>query len=45
MSLNKKDLKIESSPMSTLLGLGKNTKYSKTSRNSAQKKYRGQGKG
>jgi|APGre2960657423_1045063.scaffolds.fasta_scaffold00241_7 hypothetical protein len=45
MALNKKDQKIDSSPKSTLQGQGKNTKYSKTSRNSARKKYRGQGKG
>ena len=36
--------KIESRPKNTLQGLGKNTKYSATSRNSAKKKYRGQGK-
>ncbi len=35
MALNKKDQKIDSSPKSTLQGQGKNTKYSKTSRNSA----------
>ncbi len=45
MALNKKDQKNDSSPKSTLQGQGKNTKYSKTSRNSARKKYRGQGKG
>jgi hypothetical protein len=44
MALNKKDQKIDSSPKSTLQGQGKNTKYSKTSRNSARKKYRGQGR-
>lgn len=36
--------KIESKPKSTRQGLGKNTKYAATSRNSARKKYRGQGK-
>ena len=36
--------KIESHPKSTSQGLGKGTKYSATSRNSAKKKYRGQGK-
>ena len=36
--------KIESKPKSTRQGLGKNTKYSATSRNKARKKYRGQGK-
>jgi hypothetical protein len=35
---------IESHPKSTLQGMGKNTKYSATSRNGAKKKYRGQGK-
>jgi hypothetical protein len=36
--------KIESHPKSTRQGLGKNTKYAPTSRNSAKKRYRGQGK-
>jgi hypothetical protein len=36
--------KIESRPKSTRQGLGKHTKYAATSRNSARKKYRGQGK-
>lgn len=36
--------KIESKPKSTRQGLGKNTKYTSTSRNCAKKKYRGQGK-
>ena len=36
--------KIEAHPKSTSQGLGKGTKYSATSRNSAKKKYRGQGK-
>lgn len=36
--------KIESKPKSTRQGLGKNTKYSASSRNGAKKKYRGQGK-
>lgn len=35
---------IQSKPKSTLQGLGKNTKYSATSRNKARKQYRGQGK-
>lgn len=45
MALNKKDQKLESNPKNTIQGQGKNTKYSKTSRNSARKKYRGQGRG
>jgi len=36
--------KIESHPKSTRQGLGKHTKYAATSRNSAKKRYRGQGK-
>ena len=36
--------KIESKPKSTRQGLGKNTKYTASSRNGAKKKYRGQGK-
>jgi len=35
---------VESKPKSTRQGMGKNTKYSATSRNVARKKYRGQGK-
>lgn len=35
---------IESKPKSTRQGLGKNTKYSASSRNRPRKKYRGQGK-
>jgi len=35
---------IESKPKNTRQGSGANTKYSATSRNSAGKKYRGQGK-
>ena len=35
---------IESKPKSTRHGDGSNTKYAATSRNSARKKYRGQGK-
>jgi len=35
---------IQSKPKSTLQGLGKNTRYSATSRNKARKRYRGQGK-
>jgi len=44
MALNKKDVKVESKPKTTIQGSGKNTKYSATSRNAARKKYRGQGK-
>jgi hypothetical protein len=35
---------IESHPKSTRQGSGKNTKYAASSRNSAKKPYRGQGK-
>jgi hypothetical protein len=35
---------VESHPKNTRQGCGSNTKYSATSRNSARKKYRGQGK-
>jgi hypothetical protein len=35
---------IESTPKRTRQGMGKNTKYTATSRNKAKKKYRGQGK-
>jgi len=42
--LNLNAQKIESKPKSTRQGLGKNTKYSASSRNRARKKYRGQGK-
>ena len=35
---------IESRPKKTLQGNGKHTKYTSTSRNSARKVYRGQGK-
>lgn len=41
-SLTNKEI-IESKPKRTRQGMGKNTKYSATSRNSARKKYRGQG--
>ena len=41
---SRKDMKIESIPKNTRQGDGHNTKYSATSRNSARKKYRGQGK-
>jgi hypothetical protein len=34
---------IESKPKKTRQGMGKNTKYSATSRNGARKRYRGQG--
>ncbi len=36
---------VPGSPKSTRQGDGKNTKYAASSRNSARKKYRGQGKG
>lgn len=35
---------IESQPKKSRQGIGKNTKYSATSRNGAKKKYRGQGR-
>lgn len=35
---------IEPTPKKTRQGLGKHTKYASTSRNSAKKRYRGQGK-
>ena len=35
---------IESQPKRTRQGRGKHTKYASTSRNSAKKRYRGQGK-
>ena len=35
---------IESKPKKTRQGRGKHSKYSATSRNSARKKYRGQGR-
>tara|TARA_B100001142_G_scaffold6565_1_gene6671 strand:- start:50305 stop:50451 length:147 start_codon:yes stop_codon:yes gene_type:complete len=35
---------IESKPKRTRQGRGKHTKYAATSRNSAKKRYRGQGK-
>jgi hypothetical protein len=44
MSVSKKDMKIESNPKNTRQGEGKNTKYAKSSRNGASKKYRGQGR-
>ena len=34
---------IESKPKKSRQGMGKNTKYSATSRNGARKRYRGQG--
>lgn len=40
-----KSIKIESTPKKTLQGMGRNTKYAKTSRNNAKKRYRGQGNG
>ena len=38
------DSLIESRPKKTRQGKGKHSKYSATSRNSAKKRYRGQGK-
>tara|TARA_B100000035_G_scaffold163129_1_gene138923 strand:+ start:118 stop:264 length:147 start_codon:yes stop_codon:yes gene_type:complete len=35
---------IESNPKKTRQGSGKNTKYAASSRNSAKKRYRGQGR-
>ena len=35
--------KIESKPKKTRQGMGKHTKYGKTSSNNARKRYRGQG--
>ncbi len=35
---------IEATPKKTRQGTGKHTKYASTSRNSAKKRYRGQGK-
>jgi hypothetical protein len=43
MAMNKKTLKLESNPKNTRQGQGRNTKYAATSRNTAKKKYRGQG--
>lgn len=37
-------VKIESKPKKTRQGLGKHTKYAASSRNSPDKRYRGQGK-
>jgi hypothetical protein len=42
---SRKDMQIASVPKNTRQGEGRNTKYSATSRNSARKKYRGQGRG
>lgn len=43
MAVNKKTLKLESTPKNTRQGQGRNTKYAATSSNTAKKKYRGQG--
>jgi len=43
MTLNRKEMKIESRPKNTRQGDGRNTKYAATSSNKARKKYRGQG--
>jgi hypothetical protein len=42
-SLTNKDV-VESRPKRTRQGMGKNTKYSASSSNSARKRYRGQGR-
>lgn len=44
MAVNKKTLKLESTPKNTRQGQGRNTKYAATSANKAKSKYRGQGK-
>jgi hypothetical protein len=44
MAASRKDMKIESTPKNTRQGESKNTKYAKSSRNGARKKYRGQGR-
>jgi hypothetical protein len=44
MAMNKKTLKLESTPKNTRQGEGRNTKYAATSSNKAKKKYRGQGR-
>jgi len=44
MAVNKKTLKIGSTPKNTRQGYGKNTKYAATSANKAKKPMRGQGK-
>lgn len=44
-SLGGKAIVVESTPKKTIQGKGKNTKCCATSRNTAKKKYRGQGKG
>jgi len=44
MAVSKKEIKIGSNPKNTRQGEGKNTKYAKSSRNGASKKYRGQGR-
>jgi hypothetical protein len=44
MAINKKDANLDGRPKNTIQGSGKNTKFSKTSRNGAKKKYRGQGR-
>jgi hypothetical protein len=44
MALNKKTMKIEPNPKNTRQGHGRNTKYASTSRNTAKKVYRGQGR-
>jgi hypothetical protein len=44
MAATKRQIEIQSKPKSTRQGSGKHTKYAATSRNSARKPYRGQGK-
>jgi DNA-binding protein H-NS len=44
MALNRKTMKIEPNPKNTRQGQGRNTKYAATSRNTAKKVYRGQGR-
>jgi DNA-binding protein H-NS len=44
MALNRKTMKIEPNPKNTRQGEGRNTKYAATSRNTAKKVYRGQGR-
>jgi hypothetical protein len=43
-SLGGKQIVVESKPKKTRQGMGSNTKCAASSRNKAQKKYRGQGK-
>ena len=45
MAMRKGGGYVEGAPKKTRQGSGKNTKYAASSRNSARKMYRGQGKG